>query len=234
MTKINEKLHGLYASKWEDIRETLLEIAHDDPAPEPTNPLLLYVDNEEEWTNADLRVMVFGQTTNDWEELGKSVEYLQNVYNGFFNEGECWSYGGAFWNGFARFKRILADKYPGKQIRYLWNDIIKIGLADNTDRPEKNGNIDKAECDFFHVIPDEVKILQPDMLLFLTGPDYADAIRRNFGEATSTAIPPYTEREVARLAIEQVRFAFRTYHPGYLWRKGIDSYFNAIVQEIKL
>jgi hypothetical protein len=234
MTNLNDKLRELYASKWEDIRETLLEIYNDDPAPEPTNPLLLYVDKEEEWLNADLRVMVFGQNTNSWEKLGEPIDHLLNVYNGFFNEGECWSYGGSFWNGFARFKSILDAKYPDKQIHYLWNNIVKIGLDGSSDYPTEN--IRKAEHDFFHVIPNEVNILQPDMLLFLTGPgpNYEDAIRRNFGEISYTAIPPYTERHVARLAIEQVRLAFRTYHPGYLWRKDIDGHFKAIVQEITL
>ena len=31
-----------------------------------------------------------------------------------------------------------------------------------------------------------------------------------------------------------VDFTFRTYHPNYLWRNDIDSYFNAIIKEINI
>jgi hypothetical protein len=175
--------------------------------------------------------MVFGQETKDWKDApGKSVEYLCDVYHRFFNENH--GKPSQFWNGFARFKAILGAKYPDKKIRYVWNDIIKIGKNGVQGRPPQN--IYNAERQFFHVIPDEVKILKPDIILFLTGPNYNDAVRDNFDEISYSPVPPYSERQLVKASIPSIRFAFRTYHPRYLWQHNIDAYFNAIVNEIIL
>jgi hypothetical protein len=128
----------------------------------------------------------------------------------------------------------LNAKYPDKQIRYVWNNIVKIGKVREAGPGRPPKNIYDAERKFFHVIPDEVKILKPDIILFLTGPDYDDAIRDNFGETVYSPVPPYSERQLAKLSIPSIGFAFRTYHPNYLWRNDINSYFNAIVENINL
>jgi hypothetical protein len=233
MTIVNQQLFELYSTKWNETSNYLMDIANGDPAPEPTNPLLIYVDDEQEWINADIRVMIFGQETNDYEgSPNQTIEHLLNVYDNFFNKGECWSYGGQFWNGIARFKALLGEQYPQKRVRYIWNNIIKIGKAGEKGRPPEN--IYEVERDCFHVIPDEIRILKPNVLLFLSGPNYDDAIRNNFGEGITFAdTPPFNERQLAKVSVPDIDFAFRTYHPTYLWRNDIDSYFNAIVSEIK-
>jgi hypothetical protein len=106
-----------------------------------------------------------------------------------------------------------------------------VGKCGEKGRPPRN--IQEAEDEYFHVIPDEVKILNPNIILFLTGPDYDDAIRKNFGELEYAEIPPYTERQLAKVSIPKTEFACRTYHPNSLWRNDINAYFNAIVNEIK-
>jgi hypothetical protein len=228
MKSINEQLHELYASKWEALSAALLTSVKDDEKT-PTHPLLLHVDNEEAWQNADLKVMIFGQETNDWEKWPqpvKSIEHLLGVYDGFFNKGACRSYGGQFWNGVARFQWLLGKKYPEKKIRYLWNNIVKIGLADEKGRPLPC-MYDEIERTNFHVIPDEVNILRPNVFLFLTGPKnfYENTIRENFGEVAYAPLSPFEERQLARLSLPAANCAFRTYHPNFLWRHDINSYF---------
>jgi hypothetical protein len=236
MESINERLYALYAEKWGAIGEALQESVDDDPVT-PTNPLLLYVDNEEAWQRADLRVMVFGQETNDWENEyhpDKTIERLCGVYDRFFNKGECWSYGGHFWNGLSRLKKTLDEKLPSRQVQYLWNNIIKVGKAYESGRPPEC--IYGQERLHFGVIPEEVNILRPNVLLFFTGPNYDDAIRNSFGEVGYAPVPPFDARQLARLSVPAAPtadFAFRTYHPGYLFRDNIDRYLDAIAQEIK-
>lgn len=234
MKSLNEQLYELYNSKWTALSQALQESVRDDPET-PTNPLLLYVDNEEAWQQADLRVMIFGQETNDWDnwnDPSKKIDHLRKVYDGFFNKGACWSYGGHFWNGVARFKKLLGEKLPGKKIQYLWNNIIKVGKADEAGRPQEC--IYSVERALFRVIPDEVSILKPNAFLFLSGPYYDDAIRNNFGEVGYTPVPPFEEKQLAKLnlPLTDVAFAFRTYHPRYLFNHDINSYFNAIIDGI--
>ena len=238
MKSINEQLSELYASKREALSEALPKSVEGAPHPHPTNPLLLYVGDEEAWQSAHLRVMIFGQETNSWEGYyspDKSIAHLCGMYNRFFNKGGCWEYGGYFWNGIARLQKMLGRKFSQKKIEYLWNNIVKVGKADEKGRPPEC--IYGLERSFFRVIPDELGILKPNILIFLTGHGYDNLIRENFGKVSRAAIPPFKEKQLARLsmpATPTVEAAFRTYHPGFLWRNDIDSYFNAIIGEITL
>jgi hypothetical protein len=234
MDGINKQLYDLYASKWSAISDALQEIANVDNPPEPTNPFLLYIDKEEEWKNADLRVMIFGQETCDWEDWpNKSIEHLCDVYDRGFNKN-AWI-NSPFWRGITRFKSIFDAKYPNKKIKYIWNNIIKIGkIGKIPGCPPPN--IYEVEHEYFHVIPEEVKILKPNIILFLTGPTptYNNAIRDNFGEVAYSVISPYEKNELVKISISNIDFAFRTYHPNFFhWKKqNVDDYFNVIIKEI--
>ncbi|MDR2119131.1 MAG: hypothetical protein LBP25_06325, partial [Tannerellaceae bacterium] len=189
MENLTEKLLALYRSKWSPYIDLLREIAENDPAPEPSNPFLICVDEEEQWTKADLKVMVFGQETCGWEGYaGTPAEYLLDLYRRRFH-GREWEEGDRrpFFRAFSLLAALLAAKFPDKHIQYLWNNIIKVGRSDEKGRPPVH--IYELELEYFCVIPSEVEILRPDVILFFTGPDYDDAIRNNFGAVPQTAIP---------------------------------------------
>ena len=60
-------LQEIYNSKWNELSDGLNEILKDNSKEnKPTNPLLLYI-NEDDYKNADIKIMIFGQETNDWE-----------------------------------------------------------------------------------------------------------------------------------------------------------------------
>lgn len=237
MRNINEQLYALYSEKWGKLGESLQESVENDPTA-PTNPLLLYVDSEEAWLNADLRVMIFGQETMDWCDVftpKTPIRTLREEYDNFYNKGKCWKRASNFWNGLKLFKKLLGEKFPDRKIQYLWNDIIKIGKAGEAHRPPEE--ITARERRHFNVIPDEVSILKPNMALFLTGPDYDKDIRAVFGEVGYAPIPSFEEKQLARLSIPAmptVKSAFRTYHPRHLYQQHyINDYFGAIVAQVE-
>ena len=95
MTTINNKLENLYSSKYKNLTEELLKINSKFKEDnrnyiQATNPLLIKVD--EEYVNADIKIMFFGQETNTW--LGKlndgaflgKIEPLLDLYEDFFLE----------------------------------------------------------------------------------------------------------------------------------------------------
>ena len=230
---MNDKLFALYESKW-DLLLNAFEPIHNDERLEikPANPLLLYIDNEEEYKNADIRVMIFGQETNSWyDERGATIEDVQDLYDDFFNGKNCWTYGGQFWNGVKRFLESLDNKYPNKSTRLIWNNIVKIGKQGKKGFPPDY--IYEIERENLHVIPDEIKILKPNLVLFLTGPNYDGIIKDNFGSLIYEALPDFSERQLARIKLEEVPFAYRTYHPNFLWRNDIDDYFDTIINDIE-
>lgn len=68
---MNKKLLNLYRRYWPEIVSSL-------EGNQLSNPLLLYINDEEKYKNADIKIMFFGQETNTWEgELGnKSIDEL--------------------------------------------------------------------------------------------------------------------------------------------------------------
>ena len=230
---MNKKLQELYSSKGENLNLAMEEIIKDEKLEQkPTCPLLIYFDNEENFNNSDIRIMVYGQETNSWyNEFHNSQKEILNNYNDFYNGGECWSYGGQFWNGVSRFLGTLRNKYPDKKVDLIWNNIVKIGKYEDKGFPPDY--IYEVEREYFSVIKDELRIIKPNVVLFLTGPNYDSVIEDNFGKIAYTKLHNgFSERQISKLSIPGIPFAFRTYHPNYLWRNDIDSYFESIIDSI--
>ena len=238
---MNEQLLKLYSSKWDNLSSAINRIIEDEDLDiKPANPLLIHIDSEEDWKNADIRLMFFGQETNRWcgewsdeSNPGRpGMDYVQGIYDVFFNKEGCWSYGGQFWNGVSRFIKLLHEKYPDKKISLIWNNIVKIGKENDKGLPPDY--IYEVEREHFSIIKDELEITKPNIVLFLTGPNYDNIIKDNLGQVEFLAGTPYPERQISRIFIDEIPFAFRTYHPNYLWRNDIDDFFNAIINQINL
>ncbi len=231
---MNDQLLNLYNSKWEGLCSAMQPILADNTLEiKPTCPLLLTIDNEEEFNDAEIRLMVFGQETNSWyDEFHNNLEAIIGTYDSFFNGGECWRYGGQFWNGVSRFINLLQAKHSDKKIKIVWNNIVKIGKYNDKGFPPDY--IYEVEREHFSVIKEELEIIKPNIVLFFTGPNYDSVIHDNFGKLEKQALAPFSERQVSKIKLDSVDFAFRTYHPNYLWRNDIDSYFDRIINEINL
>jgi len=227
---MNEHLLQLYGLYWDRMNEAFSSVYHNElQVTKPTSPLLIKVYDEKDFNSADIRLMIFGQETNGWIEEDETMDSLLNGYDRFFNKQECFKYGGQFWNGVNRFISILEEKFPDRKIRYIWNNIVKIGKPEGKGLPP--AYIYNIEREFFPVIKDEIKIINPNFLLFLTGPFYDNKIEDNFGKVDHSPINNFSTRQVAKFQIETIS-AIRTYHPNYLWRNNINKYFNSIINEI--
>jgi hypothetical protein len=233
-TNVNQQLFQLYASKWSNLSKAFNPIIKDGNVSSiPTSPLFLCVD-EENYEKADLKIMFFGQETNGWIEkdcyyagTDESLKYLMDGYYDFLYNGRCWKHGGQFWNGVKMLQKMMAEKFPNKNLHFIWNNIIKIGKAEGIGRPPKH--IYDIERSHFSVIQAEIDVLKPDLIVFFTGPYYDNAITDNFGLAEYTALQPFSKRQLAKVEIPNIKNAVRTYHPNFLWRNDIGKYFSAII-----
>ncbi|RZM27334.1 MAG: hypothetical protein EOO88_13695 [Pedobacter sp.] len=228
---MNTELTKLYASKWDQLVAGHSALKIDDDGARPAFPLLIYVDDQNAYRNADIKVMIFGQETNGWYgECEKSVTAIQELYDDFFNEGDCWDMTTPFWRGAEKFMELIRKKFPEKTIEVIWNNVVKIGKHAAIGMP--SAEIYEVEKTYFQVIPVEVEILKPDVVLFLTGPDYDFVIRDNFGNLEVKELPDATKRQISKLELPGVRYSYRTYHPNYLWRNDIEDYFGTIVDDL--
>lgn len=234
---MEELLRKLYESKWNDLCKAFKPIINDrEYEIKPTKPLLLFP--SQDYIDADFRVMIFGQETNDWcDDFDLSPDYKSvietdlDIYDDFYNVRD--DYVGQFWNGYRLFRKMLCEKYPNKKIGFIWNNIIKIGKSGSMHRPPEY--IYKIEKEHFSVVKKEVEILKPDVILFLTGPNYDQCIKDKFGELKVIPLGSYNYREATQFDIPNVKKTFRLYHPRYSYMKGkgtIESYFENVINNI--
>jgi len=222
-----------YQEEWDALLNNRLTLEVGDD--EPTNPLLLEVPSA--YLAADYRVMIFGQETNGWEGVfphdGGIVHMLQ-TYRTFYTSDQCYCYGGQFWNGTSKLIDALrAQLEPsGKTLAIMWNNLIKVGKADAKGLPS-NAILD-WENRWFDVVSFEVKELNPNLVVFFTGPNYDKFIVRIFDDAEFQGINERPKRQLAR--VKSLRLpvdSIRTYHPTYLWRHGFYEYLAEIVGAVR-
>jgi len=225
-----------YEREWADLQRKPIPASPD----RPTNPLLLNVSPS--YFEADCKVMIFGQETNDWEgpfPTEGGVDDLLMTYDSFYNTGYCYSrYGGAFWNGIGEFKRPLDEllRPSGRAIQIIWNNVIKIGKANEKNKP--SAAILEWEDAWFDVVRFEVSTLKPDVIVFFCGWRYDPYINRIFPGASYERVNQRrSAKELARVKLAEFLpdgSTIRTYHPGYLWRVGFDEYLKETVAAIRL
>lgn len=172
---INKELEKLYSKYWDDLIVNGKNITD-----KPANPFLLKIIDEDKYVRADLKVMIFGQETWEWNEsFGKSIEEMMNHYE-CARETYLTAENKGFRYGFNFFKNKLIEHYKGKEIEFIWNNISKIGISNTTGVTKE---IKELERNFFPVISEEMKILNPDIVIFLTG-NRNDDIRFHFPDVT--------------------------------------------------
>ena len=181
-----------------------------------THPLLIKTDDE--YAKADLKVMFFGQETNEWNGVFEEYADLESVlavYEDFYLKRGYEQYGKPFWN----FIRNLKSTQSTKKIGYIWNNVLKIGKSES-GTPQQG--LINYTIDYFNVIPQEIEILKPNVLLFLSGHTYDDHIRKTIGNFSIVPIEGFSTNELCILKFDNITvdLAIRTYHPGYLQRLG--------------
>jgi len=239
----NILLENLYKSKWKEISDTLLSFNEEDPddrANLATHPLLLKID--EEYENADLKIMFFGQETNLWcDEFNDGIfgydikiDDILSIYQDFYLSNGYESYGKPFWSYIKKLKSHCSTN-DLKKIGFVWNNVLKIGKVEVGK--SQHGLLNKS-LEHFDIIPLEIEILKPNVLLFFCGHGYDEFIRERVGDFSVESIGEFDVRELCKLTFSEtpVKLALRTYHPGYLQRlpeEKRNAIFNAIINILK-
>ena len=209
---INSRLYNLYAPHW----PSLIEYGFRVNSPVPTNPLLLCFD-EAKYLCADKRILICGQETWGWGKFGSSIEHCMASYRSFFIDGEYYDgYGvSAFWKAFRYFETHLSKIFEGLNIQFIWENLSKIGRNDGATGV--TNDIRTLERQYFPILREEITLLKPDIVLFLTGPDRDHDIRFHFPDAKY--IQAGDEANLRRRAWISSSYlpvcTLRLYHPSY-------------------
>lgn len=115
-------------------------------------------------------------------------------------------------------RKILKD-YPNKRVSIIWNEISKLSKRKGNGGETVGQKIHDIERQYFPVIPEEVKIVKPDILIFFTGAEdskYNAYIQENFNViGNPIALSNLSTNDVAKLQIEGTKLSYITHHPGY-------------------
>ena len=245
METLSEQLTSLYEGKWKELVEQLKVNNIQVQSPFLISALRIadiekrraegkYSDevtpeNEEWYTKADVKIMFFGQEPYMWEK-NSDVGDLMYAYEKFLGDSYVLHENGGYFDQDKRsriFKfaingilsclmEIMKETYPGKTVSMIWNNISKLSVITKSGGGPVNAFTHDIEHNYFHVIPDEVKILQPDILVFFTGPGenkYYKYIKENFTPATQSPLGNRPIHDVSKLDIDGVKLAYKTYHP---------------------
>lgn len=269
MNTLSEQLTNYYQDKWKGLKEQLeanglcdklqcpflISLLRSElPKEERDSTNYVYAEKEnpehEEWyTKADVKLMFFGKETNSWEKnedvgdtMGTYERFLEDKYvvtdkGGFFSQGSNFFKVGIN-RMMAGIEDILLD-YPGKRASMIWNNISKLSAISTRGGSPVNSLIHDLERKYFHVIPKEIEILQPEILIFYTGPGENNYYRYITQEDNFTMteepkpLAGFDKRDVVKLSFKEVKLAYKTWHPVRMKKELREQIYQAILTDIK-
>lgn len=243
---VNDNLKKLYESKWKNLSEQAKYIKG---TYLPTNPLLLQIDENKLNQPNILKVMIFGQEVLGYaNNIDFNLDELLEYYYIKFAKKSIHeirkrtrgSRKSAFWRGFEYFVDNIKNKNPDKNIVTVWNNISKIGKKEIITGKPKAGvtrEIIALERNNFIVIEEEVKIINPDIVIFFTGRRDGD-IKFNFKGVKFKELDMTSKKNLQRKYMHAAKVShpslpeksFRIYHPSYFG--GFNHIKNDILDEL--
>lgn len=270
---LNDKLVNLYGSKIPGLYSAVKTLFDDPDAIKPALPLLLELNDDESYENADLRVMIFGRETNNWNDpidfrkefpygtynfnlhtsedivaeiMGKHIEGeedfygLGDLYHRYFFEKDDYGKRGnstPFTRRSDQLIDLLRTKLPNLKIEYLWNNVSKIGRGGKDFGQccgKPTSEIREIEQRYFNVVAEEVKILKPDIVIFMTGFSADSDIKEKFGLSDDYFHPIKEGLFLDRIDFPGVKYAARTIHPSTPGQRKeyFNRHFEALVDDM--
>ena len=202
-------LKDVYMKYWDDY---LINIRRN-PNVLAANPFLIV--EPKDYYNKDKRVMICGQETQGWgnefdnDPEKATIDELFRIYKEFVNDDG--GYNSPYWH----FIKKLKIECPN--VGFVCNNIVKIGKREGAGC---NDSINELALKYFPVIPEEISILKPDLIVFITGPNYDWRIRKALGEFQ--ILPENQIRRFNQIVFsnKELPTSYRCYHPAYQRRIG--------------
>ena len=208
-------LNELYSKYWDDIKELRNRY------PELSAPILIKIPTR--YLSQKVKLMIIGQQTQGWGE--GNINDLLECYEDF-NFGENY-HPSPFWNVTRKLEVALGiEKYA-----IVWSNLNRCDYEDK--RPPLK--IEKDLRILFPLLLGEIKILQPDVVIFFSGPNFDEHIRHLFIDSRFESVDTFTIKELSRINHELLpQHTYRTYHPKYLRISGIEPRFIEYIENINI
>ena len=196
----------------------------------------LLVCPHERWHSARVKLLIVGQETRRWmynpSEVGELDDPIENFWEfsrakhgvGAMSNLYRWYALGRvhprlnspFWRGF----RAIDSAINGAQDAALWTNVFKVNVNGSVMKNCKAAEVAALQRAQKGLLAEEIAILNPDVVVFFSGPRYEASLRCEFPDMRISPL----SRRVPASAVGVVRAAglpvrtIRTYHPEYLQR----------------
>ena len=235
-----------------------IDFDDNDFAQKLSSPLLIKV--TEKWIESKTRVLVVGQETLGWEffkwdnygydwefsdihnwlqfkNAHDSVDALVNAYEifNFSSNNHPLNHRAPFFTTYRKIRKAVGDDDGTFETSVLWTNLIRMSVDEGSvfknATPEQREKLISASTEVFL---DELKILNPDIVIFFTGPIYDYALNKIINRPSFSKILDYEEKVFALISHENLpRMSWRTYHPAYLQRSKKTSIIDYLCDQVK-
>jgi hypothetical protein len=228
---MNTKIEHLYLSHIEKI----MDMINSDN--DLSDPLLIKVDEKYLHESNKVKIMIVGQETyNCWELQGLTLPfqctpqyYTKELMNKYadFHWNKC-AKSSPFWRASDMIYEMLNNSSDRPNIGYIWNNIDKLDY--------KGGQLTLRYRDLLHqqfnVFAEEVRLLNPDVVIMFIGNDRYDGYLRSQGANFIPIEHIQDDNILARIVWDKVlpERSYITYHPNYLYRSGNKAVLDEIVR----
>ena len=190
--------------------------------------------------------MFVGQETHGWGKMNsdprQTVKDLLVMYEGF-NLGKSADYGDGkpfrnlkspFWNFSKSFFHNVNHTNPEvsrKTNGFLWTKISKFDC--NSTTPDNN--LQTRNEAGFHLLKEEIAILRPDIVVFLTGTKYDGWIDKVFKPARKEVMPEGFLNKLSVIDGSLPKRTFQTKHPRTLLgskKTGIPNKYHEVLAKL--
>ena len=231
-SEVNQKLLKLFESKWEAVDKVYNALQ-----------------GEEEWAVLHLacvppnyekmkyKILIVGQENDGWGiednarlSMFATLDFLDSKdYNDrrpFFS----------FPYKFCKSINNLEDIKDSKKTYFTWVNLREFSF-DETPKTSLGKEAQSMIDNEFNILEEEIKIINPDIVLFLTGPDYDFDIEKQLKGVEFKTVENYDIREFARVEHEALpKNSFRIYHPNRIRfiKEGYKKYLESLKKECGL
>lgn len=215
----NQKLLKLYESKnYKEVVNEIIKINQKAKGKELALQLPCITEN---YKQMDKKIMVIGQELYGWSKIKDNPKDAMLATYEFQNEKEKNT---LFWNFQFKFCQKMNPniKFDRKRkTSYIaWTNIRKFSYQKvnrSAPRIPLYEEVQKLIDSKFNFLKEEIKIIKPDIVLFLTGKDYDDYIRAQLNNVKFHEIrnSDFDKNEFARVEHEVLpKNSFKIYHPN--------------------
>ena len=218
-SEVNQKLLKLYESKWDIVHKVCNAITNNDLWLVFHTLCIPY-----NYEKMKYKILIVGQENNGWGltddarlSMFETLDFLStpNMHDNMpiFD----------FPYKFCKSINNLEDIKASKKTYFAWVNLREFSF-DEEPRTLLNEEAQSIIDNEFNILEEEIKIINPDIVLFLTGPNYDNYIINQLKGVEFKTVESYHIRQFAKVEHEALpKNSFRIYHPSYLRRSGLEN-----------